>query len=168
MNKLIDAVDGFTEYTGRWIALLILPLIFVVLYEVLMRRVFNAPTTWAFEVTVYCYGAHFILGMAYTMLYDSHVRIDIIVLQMPERIQLWLRVITFVIIFLPFVGILTIAAVKYAAESWIMNEHSWSAWKPPLYPYKTVMPIGLLMLMAQGIACFLKDLKKLKGGKDGA
>lgn len=163
MDKIINAIDSFSEYSGRWVALLILPLIVVVLYEVLLRRVFDAPTKWAFEVTVWLYGAHFMLGMAYTMLYDRHVRIDIIVLQMPERIQLWLRVITFLIIFVPFVGVMSVAAVLYAAHSWGIWEHSWSAWKPPLYPYKTVMPVALIMLLFQGFACFLKDIKALRG-----
>ena len=143
--------------------MLILPLIFVVLYEVLVRKVFNAPTSWAFEVTVWLYGAHFMLGMAYTLLYDRHVRIDIIVLMLPDRIQLWLRVITFVLIFLPFVGVLTYAAFKYAWHSWATWEHSWSAWKPPLYPYKSIMPLGLLLLLIQGAANFIRDIYKLRG-----
>ena len=143
--------------------MLILPLIFVVLFEVVARKIFQSPTRWAFEVTVWFYGAHFMLGMAYTMLYDRHVRIDIIVLQFPQKVQLWLRIITFVVIFVPFVGALSYAAVKYALHSWSMWEHSWSAWKPPLYPYKTIMPIGLILLFAQGVASFIRDVYKLKG-----
>lgn len=162
MNKLVQAVDAFNEWFGRWVALLILPLIYVVLHEVVARKVFNAPTAWAFEVTVYLYGAHFMLGMAYTLLYDRHVRIDIIVLQLPQRAQLWLRLITFLLIFTPFVGALSWAAINYALESWQQWEHSWSAWKPPLYPYKTVMPVALLLLLLQGVANFIKDIRKLR------
>ena len=165
MGPIVKGIESFSENTGRWIALLILPLIVVVLYEVLMRRVFNAPTAWAFEVTVWLYGAHFMLGMGYTMLYDRHVRIDIIVLQMPERVQLWLRVLTMIFIFLPFVGFLTVAAIKFAWEAWEIGEHSWSAWKPPLYPYKTIMPLGLILLLVQGFASFMRDLEKLRGGR---
>jgi len=162
MNKLVQAIDAFNEWFGRWVALLILPLIYVVLHEVIARKIFNAPTTWAFEVTVYLYGAHFMLGMAYTLLYDRHVRIDIIVLQLPQRAQLWLRVITFLLIFVPFVGALSWAAINYALESWQQWEHSWSAWKPPLYPYKTVMPVALILLLLQGVANFIKDIRKLR------
>lgn len=162
MSKLVQAIDAFNEWFGRWVALLILPLIYVVLHEVIARKIFNAPTTWAFEVTVYLYGAHFMLGMAYTLLYDRHVRIDIIVLQLPQRAQLWLRVITFLLIFVPFVGALSWAAVNYALESWQQWEHSWSAWKPPLYPYKTVMPVALILLLLQGVANFIKDIRKLR------
>jgi TRAP-type mannitol/chloroaromatic compound transport system permease small subunit len=164
MGSIVRGIEAFTEYTGRWIALLILPLVLVVLYEVMMRRVFNMPTSWAFEVTVWLYGAHFMLGMAYTMLYDRHVRIDIIVLQMPERVQLWLRVLTMIFIFLPFVGFLAVAAVQFAVESWAIGEHSWTAWKPPLYPYKTVMPLALIMLLVQGLASLYRDIRKLQGG----
>lgn len=163
MKKFVRTIDAVNEFLGRWIALLILPLIFVVVYEVVMRRGFASPTTWAFEMTVYLYGAHFMLGAAYTHLHDRHVRIDIIVQQFPEKIRLWLNIITFWIIFLPFVGCLSYAAVKYAAHSWIVLEHSWSAWKPPLYPYKTIMPVALIMLLIQGIANFIRDVYRLKG-----
>jgi TRAP-type mannitol/chloroaromatic compound transport system permease small subunit len=163
VKKFVSGIDAFHDRSGKWISLLILPLIFVVLYEVCLRRVFDSPTAWAFEVTVYFYGAHYMLGMAVTYLYDRHVRIDIIALQFPERVQLWLRVLTFWFIFVPFVGALSYAAVKYAAHSWAVWERSWSAWKPPLYPYKTVMPVALIMLFIQGLATNIRDIYKLKG-----
>jgi TRAP-type mannitol/chloroaromatic compound transport system permease small subunit len=163
MKKFVRAVDKFNEFFGKWIALLILPLTGVVVYEVLMRRAFHAPTTWAFEMTVYLYGAHFMLGAAYTHLHDRHVRIDIIVQQLPPKVGVFLNVFTFWIIFLPFVGCLSYAAVVYAAHSWSVWEHSWTAWKPPLYPYKTIMPVALIMLLIQGIANFIRDVYRLKG-----
>ena len=163
MKRLVRAIDAFNDWAGRWVALIILPLAFVVTYEVVARKVFNAPTNWAFEMTVYLYGAHFMLGMGYTLLHDRHVRIDIIVLQMPQRVQLWLRLITFLVIFLPFVGCLSYASIMYAANSWAQWELSSSAWKPPLYPYKTVMPVALIMLLVQGVANFIRDIGKLGG-----
>jgi len=163
MKKFVHAVDAFTEFTGNWFSLLILPMTFVVMYEVVARKVFHAPTRWGFEMTVFLYGAHFMLGMAITYLYDRHVRIDVILLQLPEKVQLWLRILTFIFIFLPFVGALTIGSIKYAAHSWSICEHSWSAWKPPLYPYKTVLPVSFILLMVQGFANFFRDIYKLKG-----
>jgi len=163
MRRFAQAIDSLTERSGRWIALLILPLVFVVMYEVILRKVFHAPTRWGFEMTVYLYGAHFMLGMAYTMLHDGHVRIDVIVLQMPERVQLWLRVITFIIIFIPFVGCLTYASIDYAATAWMSWEHSQTAWKPPLYPFKTVMPVAVILLLLQGVSNFIHDIRRLKG-----
>ncbi len=162
LRRFVRAVDGFNEFFGRWVALLILPLIAVVVFEVAMRWL-GKPTSWAFEMTVYLYGAHFMLGAAYTHLHDRHVRIDIIVQQFPDKVRCWLEIITFLLIFIPFVGCLSYAAVVYAAHSWSVWEHSWSAWKPPLYPYKTVMPIALILLLVQGFANIIRVIYKLKG-----
>ena len=163
MKKFVRAVDAFNEFFGKYVALLILPLVFVVVYEVVARKVFRSPTVWAFEVTVWLYGAHFLLGAAYTYLHDRHVRIDILTQKLPPRVQTWLSIITFLLIFVPFVGCLSYAAVVYAGHSWAQGEHSWSAWKPPLYLYKTVMPVGLILLFVQGLARFVRDIYRLKG-----
>jgi len=163
MKGFVRAVDAFNDFVGKYVALLIVPLILVVAYEVVARKVFQSPTVWAFEMTVYLYGAHFLLGAAYTLLYDRHVRIDIIAQRFPLRVRLWLSVITFIFVFLPFVGCMSYAAVLYAAHSWALWEHSWSAWKPPLYIFKTVMPVGLILLLVQGVANFIRDIYRLKG-----
>jgi len=163
MKKFVRAVDAFTAFTGKWFALLILPMTFVVMYEVVARKMFHAPTRWGFEMTVYLYGAHFMLGMAVTYLYDRHVRIDVIVTALPQKVQIWLRILTFLFIFVPFVAALTYGSVLYAGHSWAIGEHSWSAWKPPLYPFKTVMPVAMFMLLIQGFSTFIRDIYKLKG-----
>jgi len=159
MKKFVHFVDYINDHIGKVACLLILPMAAVTVYEVMMRRVFNAPTSWGF------YGAHYMFGMAAAYLYDRHVRIDIIVLQLPRKAQIWLRLITFWLIFVPFIGAFTYAAIVYAAHSWAIWEHSWSAWKPPLYPYKTVMPVTMFFLLLQGIANFFRDCYELKGEK---
>ena len=163
MKRFVRAVDTFNEHFGRVVALLMLPLVFVVIYEVIARKIFRAPTIWAFETTVYLYGAHFMLGAAYTYLHDRHVKIDILSSKLPERIQIILSIVTFWLIFVPFVGCLSYAAVKYAAHAWSVWEHSWSAWKPPVFVYKTIMPIGLILLFIQGLSRFIRDVYRLKG-----
>ncbi len=163
MDKLISLIDTVNERFGFWVAFLILPMAGVTCYEVIMRKIFMAPTEWAFDVTIYIYGAHFILGFGYCMLYDRHVRIDVIAQQFPERLQTWLRVITFFILFLPFILSLTFAAVEYALESWLQWERGQSTWRPPLYIVKTIMPIGAFLLLIQGISNQIKDIRKLKG-----
>jgi TRAP-type mannitol/chloroaromatic compound transport system permease small subunit len=105
------------------------------------------------------------MAMGVTMLYDKHIRIDIITLQLPQRIQLYLRLITFWLVFVPFVGAMLWAGTEYAAKSWMQWEHSWSAWKPALYPYKTVIPVSLFLLLLQGAANFIRECYQLKGEK---
>jgi TRAP-type mannitol/chloroaromatic compound transport system permease small subunit len=165
LKQFVHVVDAINEKVGRIIAYALVPLTIVVAYEVLMRKVFNAPTVWAFEVTVYLYGLHYMMSMGTVMKYDKHIRIDIITLQLSERIQLYLRLITFWLVFLPFVGAMLWAGTEYAAKSWMQLEHSWSAWKPPLYPYKTVIPVSLALLLVQGIANFIRECYLLKGEK---
>ncbi len=163
MKRFVRAVDSFNEYFGRAVALLMLPLVFVVVYEVIARKVFRAPTIWAFEMTVYLYGAHFMLGAAYTYLHNRHVKIDILSSKLPDKVQTVLSILTFLFIFVPFVGALTYASIKYAAHSWSVWEHSWSAWKPPLFLYKSVMPVALILLFIQGLSKFIRDIYLLKG-----
>ncbi len=163
MKKFVRAVDAFNEFFGKYVALLIVPLVLVVTYEVILRKIFHSPTVWAFEMTVYLYGAHFLLGAAYTYLHDRHVRIDILSSRLPVKAQLWLSIVTFFVIFVPFVGGLTWSTLLYASHSVAMGEHSWSAWKPPLYIYKCVMPLGFILLFVQGVAHFIRDIYRLKG-----
>jgi TRAP-type mannitol/chloroaromatic compound transport system permease small subunit len=165
LKTFVHVMDAISETVGRTVAFLLVPLTAVVAYEVLMRKGFNAPTIWAFEVTVYLYGIHYMMSMCTVMKYDKHIRIDIITLQLPERIQLYLRLITFWLVFVPFVAALLWAGTEYAAKSWAQVEHSWSAWKPPLYPYKTVIPVSLALLLLQGLANFIRELYLLKGEK---
>ena len=165
LKNFVHAVDAVNNFVGRIAAYMMIPLTFVVFYEVFMRKLFNMPTMWAFETTIYLYGFNFMMAMGVTMLYDKHVRIDIITLQLPQRIQLYLRLVTFWLVFVPFVGALLWAGTEYAAKSWMQWEHSWSAWKPPLYPYKTVMPAALLLLLLQGLANFIRECYQLKGEK---
>jgi TRAP-type mannitol/chloroaromatic compound transport system permease small subunit len=165
LKAFVHAVDAVNEKVGRVVAYALVPLTAIVAYEVFMRKLFNAPTSWVFEMTVYLYGFHYMMSMGTTMKYDKHIRIDIITLQLSERIQLYLRLITFWVIFVPFVAAMLWAGTEYAAKSWMQLEHSWSAWKPPLYPYKTVIPVSLALLLLQGAANFIRELYLLRGEK---
>ena len=163
LKQFVRAVDAVNQFVGRVTSYLLVPLVAVVCYEVFMRKLFNLPTVWAFEMTVYIYGFHYMMAMGVTMLYDKHIRIDIITLQLPQKIQLILRLVTFWLVFVPFIGAMLWAATGYAATSWMQWEHSWSAWKPPLYPFKTIIPVSLALLFIQGSANFIRECYKLKG-----
>jgi TRAP-type mannitol/chloroaromatic compound transport system permease small subunit len=165
LKSFVRAVDAVNHFVGRFTSYLLIPLVLVVCYEVFMRKLFNMPTVWAFEMTIYLYGFHYMMSMGITMRHDKHVRIDILTLQLPQRIQLILRLATFWLIFVPFVGAMLWAGIEYAGKSWMQWEHSWSAWKPPLYPYKTVIPVSLCLLLVQGFANFIRELYQLKGEK---
>jgi len=156
------SINSLNEKVGYWTAFLVIPLVLVVAYEVVMRYAFNAPTIWVFEATTLIYGCHFMIGLAYTLKYDGHVCIDVFEARLAKRPRTILRLIVSLILFMPTVGMLTVWSVIYAADSWRNWEHASTSWAPPLYPFKTLMAIGFLLLLLQGIAKWLNDFRSLK------
>jgi TRAP-type mannitol/chloroaromatic compound transport system permease small subunit len=164
MPKIDRAIDALNENVGVATSYLALPLVAVVVYEVFMRYVFDAPTSWGFELTTFLYGAHFMLGFAYCHKHDGHVAIDVFEAKLPLKPRTILRILTNLLIFLPVIGMFTIWSIKYAATSWSLWERASSSWAPPIYPWKTIMAIGFFLLLLQGIAKLIQDFRSLRGG----
>jgi len=156
------SIDTLNEKVGALTSYLALPLIVVVVWEVVMRYVFNAPTTWGFETTTFIYGVHFVLGFSYTHLHDGHVAIDVFESKLPKKPRLILRLLTNLIIFIPAVGLLAAWSIIYAADSWQNWELASTSWAPPLYPFKTLMAIGFVLLLLQGLAKMIGDFRALR------
>lgn len=162
MFKIDRAIDALNEKIGYYGALIVLPLIGVVVFEVFMRYGFNAPTSWAFEVTVYLYGIHYSLALAYALKHDTHVAIDVFEARLSARPRLILRIFTNIVLFIPTIGLLTYYTCVMAATSWKQLEHASSSWAPAIYPYKTLMAIGFVLLFLQGVAKLIQDIRSLK------
>lgn len=162
MFKIDSAIDTFNEKFGVYSSYLILPLIIVVVYEVIMRYGFNAPTSWAFELTVFLYGTHFCFALGFAHKHDTHVAIDVFEARLPERPRLILRIITNAVLFIPAIGMLTYYICLLAVTSWQQWEHASSSWAPPIYPVKTLMAFGFILFFLQGIAKLIQDIRSLK------
>ena len=158
-------INGLNEKVGFYSSFLTIPLIAVVVYEVIMRYAFNSPTVWAFEATTLIYGVHYMLGLAFTHKHNGHVAIDVFESRLAPRPRTILRVIVSLIFFVPTVGLLATWSVIYAATSWQNWENASTSWAPPLYPFKTIMAIGFILLFLQGIAKLLADFRTLRGSK---
>jgi TRAP-type mannitol/chloroaromatic compound transport system permease small subunit len=165
IEESVKPINIISEKVGFYCSFLALPMIGVVVYEVFMRKALNMPTTWAFDMTNYIYGAHFMMGLGYCMLYDRHVRIDIIAQQFPSKVQMWLKVITFWILFVPYVLALTYGSADFAIEAWEMWERGQNTWRPPVYLVKSVMPFATAILLFQGFSNFVNDWKQLRSAK---
>ena len=160
---MIDrAIDTLNEKIGFYASYLILPLIGVVVYEVFMRYGLNAPTTWAFELTVFLYGLHYSFALGYAHKHDTHVSIDVFEARLPPKPRLILRIATNLLMFIPAIGLLTWYTGTLAISSWQQWEHASSSWAPAIYPYKTLMAIGFLLFLLQGIAKLVSDIRSLK------
>lgn len=162
MFKLDRAIDTLNEKFGFYASYLVLPLIIVVVWEVFMRYAFNAPTSWAFELTVFLYGLHYSFALAYAHKHNTHVAIDVFEARLSEKPRLILRIITNAFLFLPTIGLLTYYTCVMAASSWQQWEHASSSWAPAIYPLKTFMAIGFILFFLQGLAKLTQDIRSLK------
>lgn len=162
MLKLDSAIDNLNEKIGFYSSYLILPLVAVVGWEVMMRYGFNKPTSWAFEMTVFIYGIHYSFALAFAHKHNTHVAIDVFESRLAEKPRTILRIVTNIVLFLPSMGLLAAYTSQLAFFSWRQWEHASSSWAPAIYPYKTLMAIGFLLFLLQGIAKLIQDIRSLK------
>ncbi len=162
MMKLDSAIDTLNEKIGFLGSYLVLPLIAVVGWEVMMRYGFNAPTSWAFELTVFIYGIHYSLALAYAHKSNTHVAIDIFESRLSKKSRTILRIFANMFLFIPTIGLLAFYTSQLAFFSWRQWERASSSWAPAFYPYKTIMAIGFILLFLQGVAKLTQDVRSLK------
>ncbi len=161
MFTIDRAIDALNEKIGYYGSLIVLPLIGVVVWEVMMRYGFDSPTSWAFELTVFLYGVHYSIALAYAHKHDTHVSIDVFEARLRQRPRLILRIFTNAVLFIPTIGLLTYYSCAMALTSWQQWEHASSSWAPAVYPYKTLMAIGFVLFLLQGIAKLIQDIRSL-------
>ena len=159
-------MDGISEWSGRIFVWLIIPLTLVVVYEVFSRRILDAPHVWSTEVTNYIYGPHFMLVAAYTLLHKAHVSIDLIYNRFSPRTRGVLDIITYLIFFFPFCGIVLYQGIIYAGTSWSIGETSESAALRIVPLIKTVIPVTFALLLNQGLANFIRSIMLVARGKE--
>ncbi len=162
LESVSESLERITRKEGEITSLLIYPLLAIVVYEVFMRYVFNAPTSWGFEATTFLYGLHYMFGLAYTDVYDGHVRVDIFTALTSEKIQAIIKVITNLAFFMPVMTFMTLWSFKFAYVSTKGLEVNSTSWAPPIWPLKILMAICFLFLLLQGIANLIKDINSLK------
>jgi TRAP-type mannitol/chloroaromatic compound transport system permease small subunit len=134
--------------------------------EVFKRYVLNMPTAWIFDATNMMYGTLFMLCGAYTLAQDAHVRGDFLYSSMRPRTQATLDLVLYVVFFIPGVIALLYAGYDYASYSWSIDEHSnITANGPPVYQFKTVIPIAGVLVMIQGLAEIVRCVVCLRTGK---
>ena len=157
--KTIRCIDTISEWSGRIFAWMIIPLVFGLTYEVIARYAFNAPTVWAFDTAYMLYGSHFMLGAGYCLLRKGHIRTDIFYDKWPARRQGWVDALSYLLLFFPGMIFFFLASWDSALHSVMIRELSdASPWRPPVYPFKMVVPIAGLLLMIQGVSEFLKSM----------
>ena len=164
MRTLFRIVDCLIDGIGHTVAWLVALLTVVLSYEVFMRYLFGSPTAWAYDVSYMLGGTFFILGAGYTLLRQKHVRVDIIYNRFSARTQALIDVILGMVFFFPvWIGIFY-RLFPYVINSWLRGERTLeSFWRPPVYPFKTMMLIGVFLLLLAGLKEFIRSLTVLLG-----
>ena len=165
MQKLLLFVDKVSTFVGHAFSWLIIALTLHVSWEVFSRYVLDNPRAWAFDAMIMMYGTLFMMAGAYTLAKSGHVRGDVLYGFFEPRTQATIDLILYIVFFLPGVIALTYAGYYYAAESWAINEHSnITADGPPIYPFKTVIPLAGAFLLLQGIVEIIRCVICLQQG----
>ena len=166
MRRVFKVVDSISEGAGgiaRWFGLL---LVLVVVYDVVARYIFDAPTIWGYEVGIALGMSLYCWGYAYTESKRGHVRVDVFYIHMPPRAKAIVDAIGGVIFFLPPIALVVFAAWNKMWWSWSVMEKSVEGyWYPPWYPLRTMIFLGFALLLMQGLANLSRSLyHTIKGG----
>jgi TRAP-type mannitol/chloroaromatic compound transport system permease small subunit len=162
---IIQAVDRVSYWSGKAFAWLIVALTFVVSIEVFKRYILNAPTAWIFDFNNMLYGTLFMMCGAYTLAVGGHVRADFVYTYLTPRTQAALDLALYFLFFIPGILGLIYAGAGYAADSWRIGEHSTvTAEGPPVYHFKTVIPVAGVLVMLQGLAEIVRCVACVRTG----
>jgi TRAP-type mannitol/chloroaromatic compound transport system permease small subunit len=153
----VQAIEALNGVVGRVTAVCILGLIGLVVWEVFLRYVLQAPTTWGNELVGYIFAGYILLGGGYTLLHRDHVAMDILYARFGPRTKATLDVLT--------AGFVIIYCLVLLRETWVMTYEAWesgqrasSDWSPPLFPIYLVLPIGAALILLQAVAKLVRDL----------
>lgn len=166
VQSFLNTVEAISTWVGKAAAWLIIGLMTLICVEVFKRYLMNQPTAWIFDASNMFYGSLFMLAGAYALAQNAHVRGDFLYSSMRPRTQAALDLVLYVVFFLPGIMALLYAGYDYAALSWRIGEHSnVTAEGPPIYYFKTVIPLAGALVMLQGIAEIVRCVVCLRTGQ---
>jgi TRAP-type mannitol/chloroaromatic compound transport system permease small subunit len=155
----IRTLDRYSEWSGRLIAWLIFPMVLALVYEVVARYFFNAPTVWAYDMTYILYGTFFMLGAAFTLKRGGHIRTDMFYARWSVRTRGIVDSICYLVLFFPPIIALLWVGAGFFLTSFERGERVVSSpWMPVIYPLKAVIPAACILLLVQGLAELARGL----------
>jgi len=155
-----------SAFAGKAFAWLIVLLTAIICYDVAARYIFRAPTDWAFDGAYILYGSLFMMAGAYTLSRNGHVRGDVLYGFFPPRVQAGVDLVLYFLFFIPGIAALAYSGIEFAQFSWQLREHSSTmAGGPPLYHFKTLIPIAGALVLIQGFAEIIRCIQCLKTGE---
>ena len=165
MQRVLFGIDRTSMYVGKTFAWFVLALTLVTSYDILATKFFRAGLNWAFDVSVALYGTLFMMGGAYTLSRNAHVRGDIFYRNWPVRTQAWVDLVLYIAFFFPGVIALVSVGAQWAWYSFGIRElSSQSPIQTPVWPFKMVIPVAAGFLLLQGVAEFIRCIIAIRTG----
>jgi len=153
---LIRTIDSINEVVGRIVSVVAVIFAAIIIFDVVMRYVFNDPTRWAFDVTKQLYGFYFVMLGGYALRHQAHVRVDLVTEQLGNFARRWVEIAGYVIFFFPFAWVFMTRSWDFGMKSWSQGETTYGSVQLPVYPLKIAMAVASGLLFLQGIAEVLK------------
>ncbi len=151
MKKILRTIDGVSKWSGETVSYVIYVGILMLVYEVISRYFFQAPTVWAHGYTQRIFGSYFILVGAYTLLLNGHVRVDILYREFPIRIRALFDILNYSLMIL-WTSVLVKEGITFFLNSWGIRETDEMALAHPIYPIKFILVLGVSLILLQGLS----------------
>ena len=166
MANTILSIDKFSKIVGNIVCWILIPLIFAMTYEVIARKLFLAPTIWAYDISRFLYGALFMLGAAYALSKGVHIRADFLYRNFKTKTQGLIDFWLYILFYFPGLLVFLYMTIGFVEESIRRGERGMdTTWMPFMWPIKTCLLVGIIFLLIQGVSELLKSYWASKKGE---
>lgn len=166
LTRLLHVLDSISVWSGKAVAWLIVPMVLSLVYEVVARYGFDSPTAWAYDITYMLYGAMFMIGAAYTLKLDAHVRTDTFYAKWSARTRGIVDAFCYLFLFFPGMVAFLVVGWDFFVTSYAQGERTVeSTWMPVIYPLKFVIVASTALLLLQGLSEFVKSVRAAVAGE---
>lgn len=156
LRSVVQCIDATSEIIAKSICWLILVFMCITMYDVVLRYFFAAPTSWAYHLVGLLFGPLWLLAGAWLLSQDEHARMDILYLRLSPRGRAIIDLVTYTL-FLFYCILVLMYGWDWWWSSFIRQEVSRKIWKPPLWPFKMWIPVGVGLMLLTGIAKYIRD-----------
>ena len=165
IRMIVNFIDAVSEWSGKIFSWLVIGIISLSLFEVFTRRFLGKPTIWTHEIIAYLFCGAVLLTIAYTLKHKAHANVDILYEKFSPKTKAVLDLITYALFLATFTIVVLYEGTKFAAMSWGMMERTPSAFNFYIFPAKTMIPLGFLLLALQMLSDIIKNIVFLAKGE---
>ncbi len=163
---VVDGIDSISGFFGKAVSVLIIPMVYCLVHEVVSRYFFHAPTIWAGDMAVIMYGILFMIASPYCLRDGVHIRTDFLYSRWSDRTKGAVDFFIFLLVYLPVHLVFLKMGWEFFYKSFQMGERIISSpWMPIIWPLKLAIPVGIFLMVLQGLAETIKSFYAWKYGK---